>query len=83
MSYDPGYILQQAMQDLPCCITLPGYNDAISLKAKLTRYIKSFEGDLNNPFENLEINVLKSGIIRFSRREEAPEIWKSPILGTE
>ena len=54
---------------IPCDLKLTSYNDAISLQAKLRRYIKDmtdiYSSRQTNPYENLEVLLIKPRTLRF------------------
>jgi len=88
-----GEIIDEAFASgIPCDLTAPSYNEAISLQAKLKRYIKStnefYAGRENNPFENLTITLLKPRTLRFEydvklkMRPVPPIGGASDLLGT-
>lgn len=82
MNIDEGIILEQALnKGVPCELKLLSYNDAVSLQAKLNRYIRSMKEiytGRESPFHNLEVLLVKpktlrfdyQGKLQFSRQDE-------------
>ena len=73
MIHDEGKLLQDAMENMPCELKCASYNDAISLQARLNRYIRSLKDayrDRINPYESVEIMLIKPKTLRFELHEE-------------
>lgn len=74
MTEDEGLILQEVLRsDLPCELNLSSYNDAVSMQSKLKRYLRNLRetyaaDPTRNPFENIEILLIKPRTIRFEDR---------------
>lgn len=90
---DEGAIMQEALSSgIPCDYMAPSYNEAISLQARLKRYIKSmneaYASRENNEFENLNVTLIKPRTLRFERggkirmRPVPPIGGASDLLGT-
>ena len=81
---DEGAIMQEALASgIPCDFMVPSYNEAISMQARLKRYIKGmnevYAGRDNNQFENLNVTLLKPRTLRF---EYAGKIKMRPVSQT-
>jgi hypothetical protein len=72
--HDEGYVLQEVVANsLPCDLELPSYNDAISLRARLNKYLRGLKeaySGRENPYESLEILLIKPRTLRFERRSQ-------------
>jgi hypothetical protein len=71
---DEGEVLTEVLRKgLPCTIELANWNEAVSLQARLSRYIrdiKKISASAAKPFEGLEITVIHPQFLRFKRRSE-------------
>jgi|KBSMisStandDraft_5_1062788.scaffolds.fasta_scaffold383124_2 hypothetical protein len=81
---DEGAIMEAAFASgIPCDFMIPSYNEAISMQARLKRYIKGmnevYAGRDNNQFENLNVTLLKPRTLRF---EYAGKIKMRPVSQT-